>query len=159
MFFILKTVTRWDKILTQLHSNYFILGWNLPYNQPLTLNLFCHLKEDTANYLLWGFSKEIKSMIILNSYRLIYLQEFLLFRVFHWYFSVSFIGIFQSIELASYCKNCNFIQFVTIYNFICYKCGRSAELQKSANETLYVYTHISPTIFLEAKCPIYSSTH
>ena len=35
-----------------------------------------------------------------------------------------------------------------------YKCGRSTKLQKSASETLYASSQISPTIFLEAKCPI-----
>ena len=34
------------------------------------------------------------------------------------------------------------------------KCGRSTELQKSANESL-----VSPTIYLEAKFPIYPNTH
>ena len=50
-------------------------------------------------------------------------------------------------------------QLVTIYNIIFYKFGRSTEPQKSANETSYVSIEISPTIFLEAKCPIYFSTH
>ena len=40
---------------------------------------------------------------------------------------------------------------MALYNFIFYKCGRSTELQKSANETLYASSQISPTIFLEAK--------
>ena len=38
-----------------------------------------------------------------------------------------------------------------------YKYGRSTELQKSANETLYPFSQISLTLFLEAKCPIYST--
>ena len=35
LFFILKTMTWWDKISTRLHNNNFIPGWNFPYNQPL----------------------------------------------------------------------------------------------------------------------------
>ena len=42
-------------------------------------------------------------------------------------------------------------------SFIFYKCRRSVELQKSTNETLYVSSQISPTIFPEAVCPIYSN--
>ena len=42
-----------------------------------------------TNCLLWGFSKEIKSIIIIvNFYRLIYFLKFCLYRVFHWYSSV-----------------------------------------------------------------------
>ena len=64
-----------------------------------------------TNYLLWGFSKEIKSIIMMNFYRLIYFLKFSLYEVFHWYFSVSSIGFFQSIKLASYYnyKNHDFV--------------------------------------------------
>ena len=62
------------------------------------------------------------------------------------------IDIFQfqkSIELFSYYNYENhrdFVQFAT-------------ELQKFANKTLYASSQISTKIFLEAKCPVYSSAH
>ena len=67
-----------------------------------------------------------------------------------------FLSFLKSIYLISYYKykNCDFVQFATIYNFIFYKCGRSTELQKSVNETLYASSQISPIIFLGAECPI-----
>ena len=63
----------------------------------------------------------------------------------------------MSIELVSYYnyKNCYFVQFVTVYNFIFYKYRRSTELQKSANKTLHAFSQISFTIFLEGKCLSY----
>ena len=72
-----------------------------------------------------------------------------------------FFSFLNSIEPVSYYnyENRDFAQFVTICNFIFYKCGRSSEPQKSENENLYAFFQISPTIFLEAKCPMYSSTH
>ena len=66
--------------------------------------------------------------------------KFSLYEVFHYYFSVS--------------SNRDFVPFVTICNFIFYKCRRSTGLQKSANETL-----ISPTIYFEHEFPISSNTH
>ena len=62
--------------------------------------------------------------------------KFSLYEVFH----LLFFSFLKSIELVSYYyyKNSDYVQFLTIYNFIFYKYGRSAELQKSANETLYV---------------------
>ena len=72
-----------------------------------------------------------------------------------------FFSFLKSIELVSYFnyKNCDFVQFVTINNFIFCKCGGSNELQKSANETMNESPQISLTIFIEAKSPIYSSTY
>ena len=37
LFFILKTMVRWDEISTWLHNNNFIPRRNLPYNQPLKM--------------------------------------------------------------------------------------------------------------------------
>ena len=95
-------------------------------------------------------NEEIKSIIIImNFYRLIYFLKFSLYEFFHWYFSVSSIGILQSIKFVSYYnyKNRGFVQFVTIYNFIFYKCGRSTELQKPANEAfLCVFPNFSHNI-------------
>ena len=111
-----------------------------------------------ANDLLWGFSKGIKSIIIvINFYRpFVYFVQVLLIQRL----PLIFFSFLRSIEFVSYYnyKNHDFVQFMTTYNFIFSKRGRPTELQKSANETFYASSQISPTIFLEAKCPI-SSTH
>ena len=98
-----------------------------------------------TNFLFWGFSKEIKSIIMLAFYR--FLKVFLI-RGVPWIF-YSFL---KSIELFSYYnyKNRDFLQFMTTYNLILYRHGGSTELQKSANKALYASSQISPIIFLRA---------
>ena len=128
-----------------------------------------------TNYLLRGFSKEIKMNELSNteffsSSKIIYDQLpitrfFLRDQVYYYWIFIGFclffkvllmpslhIDIFQfqkSIELFSYYNYENhrdFVQFAT-------------ELQKSANKTLYASSQISTKIFLEARCPVYSSAH
>ena len=85
----------------------------------------------------------------MNFYRLFYLFfKVLLIRIL----PLIFFSFLKPIELVSYYnyKNRGFVQFVTICNFIFYKCERSTQPQKFANETLYASSQISPTIFLEA---------
>ena len=76
MFFILKTMTRWDEISIRLRNNDFMPGWNLPYNQPLSL---IHMKCLTAgvpdNSIECYFTKNAPARRYLLG---IFLQNFLI---------------------------------------------------------------------------------
>ena len=111
-----------------------------------------------SSKIIYGKLPIMRSIIIMN----LMIGFYLFYKIFLiWSLSLIFFSFLKSIELVSYFdyKNWDFVQFVTIYNFMFCKCGRSTELQKSANETMNASRQISLTIFIEAKSPIYSSTY
>ena len=88
-------------------------------NELSNSEFFSSSKITCGQLLIMKFSKEIKSIIIImNICRLLVLP--IRSR------PLIFFSFLKSIELVSYYKykNRDFLQFVTIYNFIFHKCGR-----------------------------------
>ena len=100
-----------------------------------------------ANFLFWGFSKEIysiKSIIIMNFYRLLFILNFSLYEVFHWYFSVSW-----SLSSLLVIIIIIIVTFVTIYNFLFYKCGRSTDSKNLQMKLWMRLPKFQPQYFLK----------